>query len=80
MSATSQDELDRARLWREQVNRRVEFQGRLWASLSGDPDAYARLLAAWAPLMGVTLGEEIDPQDDPGFDPYGISDTVNVGI
>jgi hypothetical protein len=76
------DEEYRAQLWRSQVTRRVQFQQSLWNGLAGDPFAYARLRASYLAieLWLLEAGEPLtDPEDDPGFDPFGISDTVNVG-
>jgi hypothetical protein len=76
------DEEARAALWREQQRRRVAYQQALWASLAGDPAAAAALRLAWEPILAWQLEREepdVDPEDDPGFDPLGISDQVNVG-
>lgn len=72
------DELRRAELWQEQQGRRVAFQSELWASLAGDPDAYWQLVRDWSPLISTDV-QWTPPEDDPGFDPLGISDSVNVG-
>ena len=77
------DEEARAALWREQGQRRVAFQTELWTvSLAGDPVAAANVRGAWAAieLWLIERDEpEIEPEDDPTFDPLGISDSVNVG-
>lgn len=75
-------EEQRAALWRAQVSRRVAFQAQLWTSLAGDPAATEELYAAWWPLIEYLSESQmptVDPEDDPEFDPMGISDTVNVG-
>jgi hypothetical protein len=72
----------RAALWRAQVERRAAFQTELWASLAGDPIAAQRMHDAWEPLVTWLLERDepdVEPEDDPGFDPLKISDTVNVG-
>jgi hypothetical protein len=72
----------RAQLWRDQQARRVAYQTRLWWSLAGSPTAAAQLRKDWDPVVQWLLERDqpqFDPQDDPGFDPLGISDSVNVG-
>lgn len=72
----------RAALWRAQVQRRAAFQTELWASLAGDPAAAQRMHDAWAPIVLWSAERDepdVEPEDDPGFDPLKISNTVNVG-
>lgn len=72
----------RAELWRAQAQRRVQFQSWLYTSaLAGDPAAGAAVWDEWYPVIAWLAEREtwVEPEDDPGFDPLGISDTVNVG-
>jgi len=77
------DELARAQLWRDQAHRRLAFQSNLWfGQLAGDPAAAARLRANYLAVeLWLLEGQEPEtaPEDDPMFDPLGISDSVNVG-
>jgi hypothetical protein len=77
----AQDDETRAALWREQQQRRVAFQAKLYAGLAGDPAAHAAFRERWKPLI-LFLGEREQPaisaQEE--FDPLGISDWVNVGL
>ena len=76
------DEEARAALWRAQVQRRAAFQAELWASLAGDPVAAQRLRDNYQAILLWSAERDeppLDPEDDPSFDPLGISDTVNVG-
>jgi hypothetical protein len=77
------DEEARAQLWRDQARRRVAYQEALWyGTLAGDPVALTQLHAAWAPVELWLLERqepELLPEDDPSFDPLGLSDSLNVG-
>lgn len=77
------DEERRAQLWQDQAARRVQFQTSLWfGQMAGDPSAAARVRASYQALLDAELEARMpdyDPEDDPGFDPLGISDSVNVG-
>jgi hypothetical protein len=70
----------RARLWRRQQTRRVQFQSHLWRSLAGSPSAIRSLRMRWGPVLAWQLERqqpEVDPEEE--LDPMGMSDTVNVG-
>lgn len=72
----------RAALWREQARERVTFQLGLWASLAGDRAAYVAFRERWDPLEAYLVERElpdIASDDDPEFDPLGISENTNVG-
>lgn len=79
----SNDDEQRAALWRDQQRRRVAFQTELWQSLAGDPAATQQLHDDWRAIELWLLERDepvYDPDDDPFFDPLGISDSVNVGL
>lgn len=77
------DEQARAQLWRDQARRRVGFQQALWFGvLAGDPAAAMRVRLAYEAIVLWLLERDqppLDPDEDPEFDPLGISDSVNVG-
>jgi hypothetical protein len=71
----------RARLWRRQQARRVQFQRQLWNSLAGSPSALRGLHLRWAPVVEYLRERDMPPSDDAvEVDPLGISDTTNVGL
>ena len=71
----------RARLYREQQTRRVQFQLEQWYALAGSPAAREALAKAWQPVTDWLAEREMPPIDsEDELDPIGISDTVNVGL
>jgi hypothetical protein len=70
----------RAALWREQRQRRVQYQAALLAALRGDTAAWTAFWQLWLPLIDWTVerAEPPVPVEDE-LDPLGISDQVNVG-
>ena len=77
------DEEARAQLWRDQRDRRVAFQRWLWFErLAGNPVARRQLMTYYQALIDWLLeaqAPDTEPQDDYGFDTFGISNSVNVG-
>lgn len=69
----------RAKLYRAQTVRRVQYQTSLWYSLAGSPVARQRLMSRWAPLIEYLAEREIEVDSRDEIDPLHQSDTVNVG-
>jgi hypothetical protein len=75
------DDEARAALWREQQRRLLAYQAELWHSLAGSAAARQALMDAWGPIIAWQLEREepdLGPEDYPLFDPYGLSEQVNV--
>jgi len=78
--AEAADAEARAKLYRAERQKRIEYQAALRRSLAGDPTAWRELYEDWEPLL-LWLAERnepgVPPEDE--LDPLGISDQVNVG-
>jgi len=70
----------RAKLYREQRQKRIAYQSQLRLSLAGSSTAWRTLYGHWLPFFDWLAEREqppVDPQSE--LDPLGISDQVNVG-
>ena len=70
----------RAKLYREERQRRIQFQAALRHSLAGSHTAWQALYKRWEPLF-LWLAERDEPwvESEVELDPLGISEQVNVG-
>jgi hypothetical protein len=78
----SADDEARAAAYWQQARRRVQFQQGVFRSIMGSNAARAALLATWDPIIKWEMQNAmpyLPPDEDPFFDPFGISDQVNVG-
>ena len=77
------EELARAELWRAQAQRRLQYQQWLYYSrLAGSSAAAAQVQDDWDAVVQWLFERNLprtDPEDDPEFDPLGLSDMTNVG-
>ena len=76
------DSEQRAKLYREQQQKRVQFQTWLFGLRRPDPVAWQKFHARWEPLI-LWLAERqeptVEPELDPYYDPLQQREQVNVG-
>ena len=70
----------RAKLYREERQKRIEFQAALRRSLAGDHAAWSAFHERWQPVYDwIAESEEPGVPSETELDPLGISEQVNVG-